>query len=105
MHKTVFLCCLLLSAFCQAQSFKFDFTTNKSVKNGAIKITPQNLYNDNIGYGYDLQPAPAAIAKAPFFFSVKVPDGNYKITVTLGNKKQKALRLYEPNRAVCFLKI
>ena len=91
MHKTVFLCCLLLSAFCQAQSFKFDFTTNKSVKNGAIKITPQNLYNDNIGYGYDLQPAPAAIAKVPFFFSVKVPDGNYKITVTLGNKKQKAL--------------
>ena len=54
MHKTVFLCCLLLSAFCQAQSFKFDFTTNKSVKNGAIKITPQNLYTDNIGYGYDL---------------------------------------------------
>lgn len=27
-------------------------------------------------------------SKAPFFFSVRVPDGNYQVTVRLGSKKQ-----------------
>ena len=27
---------------------------------------------------------------SPAYFSVKVPDGNYKVTVTLGSKKRKA---------------
>ena len=30
----------------------------------------------------------------PFYFSVKVPDGNYKVTVTLGSHKRKAITRY-----------
>ncbi len=59
-----------------AQSFDFDLTK------------PQPLYNDQNGYGYDVLPAPDKKKPAePFYFSVKVPDGNYKVRVVLGGKK------------------
>ena len=29
-------------------------------------------------------------SEQPFFYSVAVPDGNYKVTVTLGSKKRAA---------------
>lgn len=46
-------------------------------------------YSDETGYGYDLAATPTKGSKAPFFFfSVRVPDGNYQVTVRLGNKKQ-----------------
>ena len=32
--------------------------------------------------------APKAKSNAPFFYSVKVADGNYKVTVVLGSKKK-----------------
>ena len=49
---------------------------------------PQPTYSDAVGYGYDFVDAPTAKSTAPFYFSVKVPDGNYRVTVTLGNKKK-----------------
>lgn len=45
-------------------------------------------YSEATGYGYDLVATPTKGSKTPFFFSVRVPDGNYKVTVRLGNKKQ-----------------
>ena len=30
------------------------------------------------------------VSDRPFFYSVAVPDGNYKVTVTLGSKKRAA---------------
>lgn len=53
---------------------------------------PQPVYSDSIGYGYDIvaPPAPKAKNPQPFFFSVRVPDGNYRVTVELGNKKRAA---------------
>lgn len=47
------------------------------------KMTP---YSSMQGYGYDFGTKPDG--KSPFFFSVNVPDGNYKVTVTLGDKKK-----------------
>lgn len=48
----------------------------------------QPLYDNTIGYGYDLQPAPdRKNPSAPFYFSVQVPDGNYRVKVVLGGKK------------------
>lgn len=46
-------------------------------------------YNEFDGYGYDFGTAPTKDGK-PYFFSVRVPDGNYKVTVRLGDKKRKA---------------
>ena len=59
-----------------AQTFDFDLTK------------PQPVYNDQDGYGYDVLPAPDPKKPAePFYFSVKVPDGNYLVKVVLGGKK------------------
>lgn len=40
-------------------------------------------------YGWDFAATPGAKSTAPRYFSFKVPDGNYKVTVTLGSKRQK----------------
>ena len=45
-------------------------------------------YNEETGYGYDLTATPEEGSTAPFFFSVNVPDGNYKVTVRLKRKKR-----------------
>lgn len=71
---------LLLSALgVSAQTYQFDMTKS------------QPNYTDQAGYGYDVVTAPEKkdIKKA-FFFSVKVPDGNYRVTVTLGSSKRAA---------------
>lgn len=49
---------------------------------------PQPSYTDSLGYGYDH--GTVALSKkqvAPMFFSMKVPEGDYKVTVTLGSKQ------------------
>ncbi|MCC8174538.1 MAG: rhamnogalacturonan acetylesterase [Odoribacter sp.] len=86
--KGVFLILGLFLAFSvNAQElFKFDFTEGKA-KKGFIKVNPSDGYNDETGYGYDLIDSYAGENK-PFFFSVKVPDGNYRVRVTLGSKKE-----------------
>ncbi len=57
-------------------SFDFDLTK------------PQPVYSDATGYGYDLLPAPDKKKPTePFYFSVKVPDGNYRVKVVIGGKK------------------
>lgn len=48
-------------------------------------------YSEETGYGYDLVENPAKDSKSPFFFSVRVPDGNYKVTVRLGSRKQAGI--------------
>lgn len=48
-------------------------------------------YSEETGYGYDLVETPTKDSKSPFFFSVRVPDGNYKVTVRLGSRKQAGI--------------
>ena len=74
-----------------AQSYKFDFTNSKKVKEGYIKITSADRYSEDKGYGYDLQASPDEKTNAPFFFSVQVPDGNYHVTAVVGNKKKASI--------------
>ena len=50
---------------------------------------PQPMYSEAVGYGYDVVEAPTAKSVSPFYFSVKVPDGNYRVSVRLGNKKRE----------------
>ena len=67
----------LLPLMAEAQTFDFDMTEN------------QPLYSEGLGYGYDLLPAPTKKApNEPFYFSVKVDDGNYRVRVVLGAKKK-----------------
>lgn len=78
---------LLVGLAAEAQVYKFDFTTGKKEKEGYTRITPADRYSDEKGYGYDLQPSPEGKQPAPYFFSVRVPDGNYHVTAVLGNKR------------------
>ena len=48
----------------------------------------QPQYSDATGYGYDVTSATAVKGNKSFFYSVKVPDGNYLVKVTLGSKKK-----------------
>lgn len=48
-------------------------------------------YSEETGYGYDLVETPTKDSKSPFFFSVRLPDGNYKVTVRLGSRKQAGI--------------
>ena len=60
-----------------AQSFDFDMTK------------PQPVYSADGGYGYDILPSPTKKTQnEPFYFSVKVDDGNYRVKVELGSKKR-----------------
>lgn len=82
---------LLVALGAEAQSFKFDFTTGKKVKEGYTKITPADRYSDEKGYGYDLIASPEEKSTTPFFFSVSVPDGNYLVTAVVGNKRMAGI--------------
>ena len=76
------ICCSIVATL-SAQTFSFDGTDKN-----AIQITPSDIFETAIGYGYDMtRLAPVEIGK-PFFFSINVPDGNYRVTVTLGSKKR-----------------
>jgi len=90
MKKLILLFSILLPviSFSQTTIYKFDFTGEKTAKDGYTKIIPASVFDNTSGYGYDLQPAPDGNSKKPFFFSVNVPDGNYKVTVTIGDKNK-----------------
>lgn len=60
----------------EAQEISYDLTKQ------------QPMYSDAVGYGYDVVEAPTDKSVTPFYFSVKVPDGNYRVTVRLGSKKR-----------------
>lgn len=68
----LFLC----AAVATAQTMSYDLTKQ------------QPMYSESVGYGYDVVAAPTAKSVSPFYFSVKVPDGNYRVTVRLGSKKR-----------------
>ena len=83
----------------QPTSFKFSFGT--SAPPGFTAVAADARYNDQTGFGFEdvgggfptLVPARTntmddsgyLTAKSPVFFSVKLPEGNYRVTVQLGS--------------------
>ncbi len=49
----------------------------------AFAVADYDVYTIEKGFGFDYGTAPGA--DTPFFFSVKVPEGNYRVTITLGD--------------------
>ncbi len=83
----------------QQTSYKFDFGTTIAVK-GFIAVTPETIYSNKTGYGFDLGSDVVAVNRGgdllsgdfitstkPFFFSIKLPEGNYDIKIWLGDSK------------------
>ena len=77
-----------------AQTYSFDGRIRD-----AIQVKPNDTYSPEKGYGYDFQEVISEARKLQnetyrlsdgiFYFSVAVPDGNYKVTIILGSKKSK----------------
>jgi len=67
---------------------KFEFGTNQ-VRPGWTRVSVTNQYTPELGYGFE---NPASLgagmdfvsSEQPFLFSVRLPEGNYHITVALG---------------------
>ncbi len=70
---------------------KFDFSTDPA-QAGFTKVAPTAVYSADTGYGYEPGAQVATgdngnttTSERPFLFSAKVPEGNYNVTVTLGD--------------------
>src|SRR5687768_14429320 len=82
----------------QAKSLKFDFGNGK-MQSGYTKVLPRTMYTPERGYGIDLASTVTAnshtgkvalhdgyiTSNQPFYFSVSVPEGNYRVKVTVGD--------------------
>jgi lysophospholipase L1-like esterase len=83
-------------------TFKFDFGSGE-VADGYIQIRPEMTYDHTIGYGFlsDSLLAPVqsidrfgedplqsdfCTSEAPFYFLVDLPEGNYRVRLTTGDK-------------------
>ncbi|MES2240982.1 MAG: rhamnogalacturonan acetylesterase [Bacteroidota bacterium] len=95
--KNILLPLLCVSLFANAQkkesTKEFYFGNKVKVKSGIV-VTNSNEYSDAIGYGFDLETAPNVVlndksltAEKSIYFSVKLPEGNYKVEVVLGGDK------------------
>ena len=79
-------------------SFKFDFGSGKAAK-GFQKVSPDDKFDDDKGYGFDFGSNVTTVVRNPqklltgdyvtgdksLYFSVTVPEGNYKVTLILGD--------------------
>jgi lysophospholipase L1-like esterase len=70
----------------------FKFIFGNKTEPGWIQVSPTNLYSVKSGYGFEpgaSVSAPAdgnyAASDRPFYFSVRVPEGNYRVTVLFGD--------------------
>ncbi len=72
--------------------YTFDFGNQPelpaSTASNRIHISATNLYSAAIGYGFEpgasIEADASATSDQPFYFSVKLPEGNYRVTVALG---------------------
>ncbi len=84
---------LALSPAAHAQSgppTTFHFAFSGTAHPGWLPVSPTTIYSPETGYGFEpgfnVTDEKGAIGSAtPFYFSTKLPEGNYQVTVTLGN--------------------
>jgi lysophospholipase L1-like esterase len=72
-----------------AISRHFDFGAGAPAS-GHVKVSPDAAYSKETGYGFDLATKPSQLdwgvtGAQPFFFSVALPEGNYRVTAHLGD--------------------
>src|SRR5687767_753757 len=80
-------------------TWKFDFGTERTA-NGYTAVTPATKFSYETGYGFDMGSEVKAVdnssdavtgdyitSNKPFYFSVKLPDGNYDVRIILGDTK------------------
>ncbi|MDP9173455.1 MAG: rhamnogalacturonan acetylesterase [Planctomycetota bacterium] len=82
---------------------KFSFSSAGAP--GYVQVAPTAQYSDTTGYGFEPGSKVTIVDRGgsealrsgyvtsdhPFFFSVKVPEGNYRITLTLGDSNGESV--------------
>jgi lysophospholipase L1-like esterase len=73
--------------------YRFDFGSGK-VAAGYTQVLPSQKYEASRGYGFEegsvverVERGGYVTSAKPFFFSVAVPEGNYRVTVRLGDRE------------------
>src|SRR3989440_7679010 len=80
------------------RGYRFDFGPGR-VASGYTQILPTTIYSKELGYGFEPGAAVSCVERGgkdalrgdfctsdkPFYFSVALPEGNYNVTVTLGD--------------------
>ena len=80
---------------------KFDFGAGK-VAPGYTQVLPTTVYTKELGYGFEPGATVSAVDRGgddalrsdfctsdkPFFFSIALPEENYKVFVTLGDSAE-----------------
>lgn len=86
-------------------SYQFSFSPGTAAR-GYTQVLPTTTYTDARGYGFEPSTAPIQAVERggkdalhsgyctstqPFYFSVAVPEGNYNVTLTLGDRRGTSL--------------
>ncbi len=112
------LCCIFLAVDAQsmASSYKFYFGSGKAAKE-YISLTPESKFTYQAGYGFSNGSTVTSVTRngknpltntfvtsdKPFYFSVKLPEGNYDVTLTLGDAEgSSATTVRAENRRLFF---
>jgi lysophospholipase L1-like esterase len=100
-------CLFPLAGFAaDAGPYRFDFGTGPAAP-GYVSVTPDMAYSVERGFGFEPNSTVTAVARTgdpaaagkhgfvtsdkPFLFSVTVPEGNYDVTVTLGDPEGESV--------------
>lgn len=103
MKPNLFLLCFCILAFNSQTGaqpvFKFDLGSCKAAP-GYIPITATSKFDQQMGYGFDRGSLVESVDRGgealtgdyitsnkPFYFSVKLPEGNYDVKLLLGDSK------------------
>ncbi|WP_442591180.1 rhamnogalacturonan acetylesterase [Pedobacter sp. AW31-3R] len=83
----------------QQQRHKFDFGSGRLLK-GHVRVLSTDVYSRDSGYGFDF---PGYSSGKAFYFSLALPEGNYRVTVTLGDTRRSSLNTVkaESRRLMC----
>ncbi|MGA2229286.1 MAG: rhamnogalacturonan acetylesterase [Tepidisphaeraceae bacterium] len=91
LQTAVSLAALAMLPFCPAvvaaempMPASFVFGANGSDNAKALTVPESAVYSADAGFGFDLGTKQDDSSGKPFYFSVAVPEGNYKVTVVLG---------------------
>ena len=74
--------------------WKFDF--GGAAKAGWTHISPTNFYSRQTEFGFEpgasvTEEKTAAVSGKPFYFSVKLPEGNYQVTAVFGGDQDSTV--------------
>jgi lysophospholipase L1-like esterase len=95
-HKVVlaWLCTAACTSAWSQSNHQFAFGTGQP-QPGWIQVSATNFYSSEAGYGFepgaDLTGADCLTGKTPFLFSIKVPEGNYAVSVRLNDQSGGAV--------------